>query len=155
MEASLVERLLEVEERRVQRRGLERVNEELFQEARERVEFYGSRPLDEVAGRLKELEKEWDLERVLMVGAGALSLGSVALGLKVGRGWLVVTGMVGGLLVKHGVTGWCLPSRLLRRWKVRTRQEIDGEKFALKMQRGDFRAMGSAHSAASEGPGWG
>ena len=49
-----------------------------------------------------------------------------------------------GVSVMHGLSGWCRPLPLLRNLGVRTRSEIDVEKFALKSLRGDFEQMSLA-----------
>ena len=41
-------------------------------------------------------------------------------------------------LAQHSVQGWCPPMPLFRKMGVRTRQEIEREKYALKVLRGDF-----------------
>jgi hypothetical protein len=46
-----------------------------------------------------------------------------------------------GFLLLHGVQGWRPPVPVLRRIGVRTRSEIDREKFALKVLRGDFQSV--------------
>ena len=46
-----------------------------------------------------------------------------------------------GFLFQHAVTGWCPPVPVMRRLGVRTRSEIDREKFALKALRGDFKNL--------------
>jgi len=42
------------------------------------------------------------------------------------------------MLLMHATQGWCPPVPVLRRFGVRTRHEIDAEKYALKILRGDF-----------------
>jgi DUF2892 family protein len=140
---------------RVRRHGPEKANEEILREMRERIDWYASRPQDEVERRLDELDREWDIERALQVNAAALSLAGLVLGVTRDRKWLWVPGVVAGFLLQHAVSGWCPPVEVLRRWKLRTRGEIDAEKFALRVQRGDFRGVEVGHSASSEGPGWG
>src|SRR5439155_25183417 len=44
-------------------------------------------------------------------------------------------------LFQHAIQGWCPPVPILRRKGVRTRREIDAEKYALKALRGDFSNM--------------
>ncbi|EPX58064.1 hypothetical protein D187_004353 [Cystobacter fuscus DSM 2262] len=86
---------------------------------------------------LEGLEKEWDLNRVVMVAASAVSL----LGCVVpprGGAWRLVGAVASGLLLQQGVFGFGPLSLLARRLGVRTRREIDLEKFALKALRGDF-----------------
>jgi len=36
--------------------------------------------------------------------------------------------------LQHGLQGWCPPLPLLRRLGIRTRGEIDREKYALKVR---------------------
>jgi hypothetical protein len=54
---------------------------------------------------------------------------------------LLLSAAVGGFLLQHAVSGWCPPIPLLRRLGVRTRSELDREKFALKALRGDFKSI--------------
>lgn len=154
MDARL-ERLLEPRYDRVRRHGPEKANEEILREMRERVAWYANRPQDEVERRLEVLEREWDIERVLQANAATLSLVGLGLGVTGSRKWLWLTGVVAGFLLQHAVSGWCPPVEALRRLKLRTREEIDAEKFALRVQRGDFRGAEVGHTASSEGPGWG
>ncbi|WP_375768965.1 DUF2892 domain-containing protein [Archangium gephyra] len=154
MDARL-EQLLVPRHDRVRQHGPEKANEEILREMRERIAWYADRPQDEVQQRVEELEREWDIERVLQTNAATLSLVGLVLGVTSNRKWLWVPGVVAGFLLQHAVSGWCPPVELLRRWKLRTREEIDAEKFALRVQRGDFRGAEVGHSASSEGPGWG
>jgi hypothetical protein len=91
-----------------------------------------------ITRRIEELDREWDIERWLETNASSLALGGLLLGLTVNRKWLVVPTLVLPLLLLHATQGWCPPVPVLRRLKVRTRSEIDAEKYALKILRGDF-----------------
>ena len=55
--------------------------------------------------------------------------------------------LVTGFLFQHAVQGWCPPVPLFRRMGVRTRPEIDREKFALKALRGDFKDVSDSPDA--------
>ena len=88
--------------------------------------------------RIHQLEREWDIERILQTNAAALALSGLVLGAAVNRKWFALTAGVLGFLLTHGVRGWCPPVPLLRRFGLRTQQEIDRERFALKFLRGDF-----------------
>ena len=103
------------------------------------VRFHGSRPENEIAGRISDLDNEWSMERTLETNAAILALAGVVLGLTMSRKWLFVSAAVSGFLLQHAITGWCPPVPLFRRFGVRTRGEIDREKFALKAMRGDFK----------------
>jgi hypothetical protein len=81
---------------------------------------------------MHQLDKEWDIERVLEVNASSLALTGLVLGLTVNKRWLALPGIILAFLVQHGLQGWCPPVPLLRRLGVRTRHETDREKYALK-----------------------
>lgn len=80
--------------------------------------------------RLKELETEWDMERVLQTNAASLALSGLALSLR-DRRWLWLPAGVFGFLLQHALQGWCPPLSLLRRLGIRTQREIDREVHAL------------------------
>ena len=90
--------------------------------------------------RIEELEREWDIERVLELNAALLALGGVLAGLRDRRA-LVLPAVVTGFLAQHAVQGWCPPIVLFRRLGIRTRREIDAEKQALRVLRGDFESL--------------
>ena len=56
--------------------------------------------------------------------------------------WLALPALVTGFLFQHAVQGWCPPLPILRRLGVRTAREIELERVALKMLRGDFDETG-------------
>jgi hypothetical protein len=104
MDARL-EQLLAPRYDRVRSHGPEKANEEILREMRERVEGYANRAQDEVERRLGELDGEWDLERSLQANAAVLSLAGLVLGATVSRKWLVLPGVVAGLLLQYAVSG--------------------------------------------------
>jgi hypothetical protein len=87
---------------------------------------------------LETLEEEWDLGRTVSVVASGVVVAGLLLGGRNGRGWRVLSGVAAGLLLQHGLLGYGPLAELVRAWGVRTRREIDLEKFALKALRGDF-----------------
>lgn len=88
--------------------------------------------------RLRELDQEWDVERVLEANASTLVVLTLTLGLAASRKFLGVTLLVGGFLLQHAIQGWCPPIPVLRRLGVRTAREIEIERTALRILRGDF-----------------
>lgn len=100
-----------------------------------------------IAGRIEKLEREWDVERILEMNASTLAFAGLLLGVFVHPYWLFLPGIVLPFLFLHAVQGWCPPLPVLRYFKVRTRKELDIEKFALKALRGDF-AVGDTPGAA-------
>ena len=93
----------------------------------------------EVTERIHKLDREWDTERVLEVNASLLILLSSYLGIRISRVWFLLTGMVGVFMLQHALQGWCPILPLIRKWGVRTADEIHSEQIALKILRGDFK----------------
>ncbi len=105
------------------------------------IQFYSTQSKEVISRRIHELEREWDIERWLETNASSLALGGLLLGLLRSRAYLLITGGVLGFLLMHAIQGWCPPVPILRKMGVRTRSEIDREKFALKVLRGDFQEV--------------
>lgn len=91
--------------------------------------------------RFRELDGEWDMERILEANASALAFAGVALAAFVSIHWLWLSAFVLGFLFLHAVQGWCPPVPVLRRLGVRTQREIEQERYALKALRGDFEKL--------------
>lgn len=101
----------------------------------------------EMTERIRKLNEEWDTERVLEVNAALLIMLSSYLGIKTSRLWFLITGTVAVFMLQHAFLGWCPPMPIIRKWGVRTAEEISAEKVALKLMRGDF---GNAYSNVAE-----
>ena len=95
-------------------------------------------PRDVVERRLRSLEAEWDIERVLQLNASILALTGVALGKYVDRRFLLLPAVVFTFFAQHALQGWCPPVPVFRRLGVRTFREIERERYAIKVMRGDF-----------------
>jgi hypothetical protein len=106
----------------------------------------------EVERRLEELDREWDIERVLETMAPTITLFGLALGITKNRKWLFLPAFVQTFFLQHALQGWCPPIPVLRRLGFRTADEINEERYALKALRGDFRKLTSGRKkAASDG----
>lgn len=97
---------------------------------RARVARYADPNTDELTGRIRELERESDIERVLAANASILALSGVAATAFISRRFIVVPAVVLTFLLQHALQGWCPPLPLFRRLGIRSRQEIDAEKSA-------------------------
>jgi hypothetical protein len=117
------------------------INQWLDEQTRANVEFYGRQSKEVISRRIEELDQEWDMERYLEMNASALAFSGLMLGLLGTRKWFVVPSLVLPFLFLHAVQGWCPPVRFFRKRGVRTRKEIDAEKYALKVLRGDYDAL--------------
>jgi hypothetical protein len=125
-------------EDRVRAQTRPELNARLDAELEQRLRFYATQDRETIDQRLRELDREWDLERVLEANAAGLSLLGMILGATRGRKWFLLPLVVSGFLFQHSLQGWCPPVPLLRRLGVRTRLEIEQERYALKFLRGDF-----------------
>lgn len=123
---------------RVRRNTPSKFNHRIDQATMKRVWDYAKKSGNEITARIADLEREWDLERVLETAAAGLSLTGVLLGITKGRRWLVLPAGVLASLLQHSLTRKSLPVQLLRAAGVRTRREIESEKYALRILRGDF-----------------
>ena len=110
------------------------MNEEIDLQTDINIQRYKGKNKTEILERIQMLDKEWDIERVLEVNASTLALTGLILGLANNRKWLLLPGIVLPFLFQHGLQGWCPPLPLLRRLGIRTRGEIDREKYALKVR---------------------
>lgn len=123
---------------RVRRSTASEVNRRFDEERLQRVTDLAGAPSDVITRHIEELDRAWDVERVLEANASTLMLLSLALSKWHSRKWLVLTTIVPAFLLQHAIQGWCPPIVLIRRLGVRTRKEIDVERTALKALRGDF-----------------
>lgn len=126
------------ESERVRRNTAPEVNEKIDETVRECVRQYALAPKDALSRRIDELDREFDIERMLQTNASLAALTGILLGVTVNRRWLAFSTGVLGFLLLHATQGWCPPLPVLRRLGVRTRSEIERERFVLKFLRGDF-----------------
>lgn len=122
-------------------------NQNIDRKIAECVQQYAGQDRSEITHRIRELDREWDIERLLEMNASTLAFLGLMLGATRNRKWLFIPGVVLPFLFQHAVQGWCPPLPLLRRLGIRTRGEIDREKYALKALRGDFANVASPGQA--------
>jgi hypothetical protein len=134
---------------RVRAHTSDEVNAQLDKEARRCVQQFADREREDINRHIDELSREWDTERYLQVNASVLALSGTVLGAVVSRKFFLLPAVVFGFFFQHAVQGWCPPLPVFRKLGVRTRKEINREKYALKALRGDFDQI-SAESTQSE-----
>ncbi len=113
-----------------------------------RLRRYADRENGAIVRRLRRLDREWDIERVLALNAAVVGLAGLALGVTRDRRWLALPGAVFSFLALHALQGSCPPVTILRQLGVRTRREIERERYALKAMRGDFDGTSRRSQAA-------
>jgi len=131
---------------RVRESTSERMKQVIDQKTFDNVKDYFDRSDQVISQRISELNKEWDIERVLEINMSALALTGLAMSFK-NRAWLVLPTAAVGFFAQHALRGWCPPVELYRLLRFRTRQEIEKEKHALKALRGDYDNIKSAEQA--------
>jgi hypothetical protein len=122
-------------------------NQKIVQQTERNLSYYAAHP-EEIDSRIKQLDREWDIERTLEVNAATLSVASVVLGKMVSRKWFFLPAIIGGFLLNHAVKGWCPPLPVFRRMGIRTQTEIERERYALKALRGDFNNLNNIDKAS-------
>jgi hypothetical protein len=116
---------------RVRRATATAINRAIDRETDRNITRYAGMSDERIHQRIRELDQEWDVERVLELNAATLALGGLLLSRGGDQRWLLLPAVVMGFLLQHAVQGWCPPLPILRRLGVRTRGEIDREKFSL------------------------
>ncbi|NJK95330.1 MAG: hypothetical protein HC830_13305 [Bacteroidetes bacterium] len=106
---------------------------------RDNIKKYSNQSKNKISKRIQHLDTKWDMERTLEINMATLALSGLALSVFVNKRWAILPGVVLGFFVQHAIQGWCPPLPVFRAMKVRTRTEIDEEKYALKAIRGDFK----------------
>lgn len=131
--------------RRVRTNTAEGVNDGIRKEAERRIAYFINHP-DEIAGRLAELDEEWDVERAVETHGPAATLQGVLFGAVFGRKWLLLPLLAQSMMLLHAVQGYYPLLPLFRRMGFRTPHEIATERYALKAIRGDFERVDAGDS---------
>jgi len=116
---------------RVRRASSDRLNRKIDQLTDANIARYSKMSPEVIQRRIEALDREWDVERVLEANASTLALTGLALGLTRSAKWFILPGVVLPFLLQHAIQGWCPPLPILRQLGIRTRGEIDREKYAL------------------------
>lgn len=110
----------------------DQINNEIEQKTAHNINNYYGKTEGEIDKRIKELNYEWDTERVLELNFASIVLISSLLGLLGNKKWMALSGITSVFMIQHSLRGWCPPLPLIRRLGVRTAKEIFEEKEALK-----------------------
>lgn len=90
--------------------------------------------------RLDELDGEWNVERLIEIEAPVTIALGILLGLARSRKWLMVSALAAGMVILHSVRGLYPLLPLFRAMGLRTQNEIEQERIALRMLRGDYES---------------
>ena len=133
---------------RVPQNTAESVNEEIRRRTDQSGAQHKAAGSAAIRRRLRELDDEWDIERVLEANAASIALVGLALAGGADRRWLMLPATVAAFLLQHALQGWCPPVPVFRRLGYRTAAEIHRERYALKALRGDFDRVSEAEDRA-------
>jgi hypothetical protein len=125
-------------------------NQRIDRQTQQCLEEHAAGDREHIDRHIDALDREWDVERYLQMNAGLVSLSGVVLGAMVNRRFLVLPAVVFGFFFQHATQGWCPPLPVFRKMGVRTRREINREKYALKALRGDFDDVAVSRSSDRE-----
>jgi hypothetical protein len=115
---------------RVSARTSAEVNLRIADTTRGRLVRIGDDP-QAITLRLRELDREWDIERAIETNASLAVLAGITLGATVSRRFFALPAVVGAFLLQHALHGWCPPVPVLRRLGFRTAREIEDERREL------------------------
>jgi hypothetical protein len=113
------------------------VNAVLDEKTKDDIKRYAEKGKESIDKRIKELDGTWDVERALQLNAAIVILAAAAL-TSSSKKWILLSLGVTVFLAQHALLGSCAPVSIFKMFGMRTRKEIDREKFALKALRGDF-----------------
>jgi hypothetical protein len=118
------------------------VNKRIDERVERCVRHMAAQERSEISRYLGRLEREWDSTRAVLVAGSVLAVVGLWLARRDGGRWRILSGVAAGLMLQHGLLGFGPLAELVRALGgVRTRREIDLEKFALKALRGDFERI--------------
>jgi hypothetical protein len=137
---ALIERL-PATSTRVEKNTKPEINETIRRRDNAEIARFEDASEEEIAERLRQLDTEWDVERLLQANASTLALTGVLLGFKVDKRFFLLSTTIYTFFLQHALQGWCPPIPIFRRLGVRTAREIERERYALKALRGDFDAL--------------
>ncbi len=125
------------------------INHEIERSTEASVIGYSAEGNDAIDKRLAELDQEWDIERVLQAESAMMALLGLTLGIKQDRRFLILPAIVASMVLLHAFQGWYPMLPMFRRMKLRTSDEINQERYALKAARGDFQGVDANAQAIS------
>ena len=106
-------------------------NASIDREIEENIHYFSTEPRHVIEERIVQLDEEWDIERTLELNASLFALTGIILSATVSKKWLWLPAVITAFLAQHAIQGWCPPLPLFRSMKIRTRKEIDKEKYGL------------------------
>ena len=121
----------------IRRHSSTRANHRIDQQTRDAIDELGDSP-SKIRARLDELDREWDIDRALMLNFAVLASVSSSLAMRTIYkrrrlgGWAGMFAVQMGFLAFHAIKRWCPPMPVFRRLGFRSDHEIAAERSALQ-----------------------
>lgn len=132
MELDLAKEQLPSTKSKVNDRTPDHINQQIERETEASVNYYKRQGEQEILARIKELDHEWDTERLLEVNMASIAFISSLLAVRANRKWAFLAGASNAVLIQQALQGWTPPIAIFRSMGVRTVAEINREKKALQ-----------------------
>jgi len=113
------------------------VNEKLDAQLQENISRYIGADRYMIDQRLRELDKEWNIERLIETEAPTMIGLGIVLGFLKDKKWFSLSAMAAGMVLLHNTQGWYPLLPIFRRLGLRSQNEIEQERSALRVLRGD------------------
>lgn len=107
------------------------------QQLRENIARIKGADRQAIEQRLSELDREWNIERAIGLEAPTMILLGLALGSLSNRKWFAVSAMAARMVILHNLQGWYPLLPVFRAAGLRTAEEIEQERMALKALLGE------------------
>lgn len=120
------------------------LHQQFEEQLRENISPYLNADRATIDRRLAKLDREWNVERFIETEAPLMIGLGIALGLTRGRKWFGLSAMAAVMVILHGVQGWYPLLPIFRRLGVRSQNEIEEERNALRVLRGDHETYRTA-----------
>jgi hypothetical protein len=117
------------------------INDRIDHQLERTIRLYAAQDAQSITARLEELNEEWDMERALEAHAAGVTLLGLFFATTRSRLWVLVPITMAGFLMRYAFKGWAPQVPILRRMGMRTRMEIERERYALRILRGDFDGL--------------
>lgn len=124
----------------VRQQTAQSVNDRLDGEVDASIAYHAANP-ETIDERLRELDAEWDIDRIIKFEAAGTIMFGLGLGLAVDKKWFLLPLFASSMLLLYSGRGTYPMLPLFRRLGFRSSREIAQERYALKALRGDFKEL--------------
>lgn len=116
------------------------INKEIDAQTLRHLDRYRHASAEEIEERLKMLDRQWDVESVVAMTGAVVSIGGLLLGMR-NRKLLAIPMIAQGLVLSHSLPIPDPVTPIFRAFGLWSRHEIERERHALKLLRGDYERV--------------